>query len=87
MTVGSGAKPRVQPDITLQIWQIETEVLRIELLYPAPWRDAVLICLEQALNDIADDLKAVRDHFPADGMAKIIPYLTEVRQFLDEYRN
>ncbi len=42
---------------------------------------------EQALNDIAADLEAVRERFPAVGMAKIIPYLTEIRQFLDEYRN
>lgn len=42
---------------------------------------------EQAIEDIAPDLKAVADRFPADRMAKIVPYLTDVRQFLDNYRN
>lgn len=42
---------------------------------------------DEAINDIAPDLEAVRAHFPLDIMAKLVPTLTEVRQFLDDYRD
>ena len=42
---------------------------------------------EKAINDIAPDLQAVADRFPADKMSKMVPYLADIRQFLDDYRN
>lgn len=42
---------------------------------------------EKAIKDIAPDLQAVADRFPADKMSKIVPYLADVREFLDNYRN
>ncbi len=42
---------------------------------------------DQAIIDIAPDLEAVSQQFPMDKMSKIVPYLTEVRQFLDSYRD
>lgn len=42
---------------------------------------------EQAIADMAPDLAAVSERFPADKMSKIVPYLAEVRQFLDTYRD
>jgi len=42
---------------------------------------------DKAIGDIAPDLAAVRAQFPADNMAKLVPALTEVRQFLDDYRD
>lgn len=42
---------------------------------------------DQAINDIAPDLEAVRAQFPADNISKLVPALTEVRQFLDDYRD
>ena len=42
---------------------------------------------EQAINNIAPDLKLVSDRFPAEKMSKIVPYLADVRQFLDAYRD
>jgi len=41
---------------------------------------------DQAIDDIAPDLEAVRAQFPADKISKLVPALTEVRQFLDDYR-
>ena len=42
---------------------------------------------DQAIDDIAPDLEAVRAQFPADKISKLVPALTEVRQFLDDYRD
>lgn len=42
---------------------------------------------EQAITDLAPDLEAVSKRFPADKMSKMVPYLAEVRQFLDSYRD
>ncbi|MBT8437990.1 MAG: MarR family transcriptional regulator [Gammaproteobacteria bacterium] len=42
---------------------------------------------EQAIDDIAPDLQAVADRFPPDKLSKIVPYLADIRQFLDDYRN
>ena len=41
---------------------------------------------DQAIDDIAPDLEAVRAQFPVDKISKLVPALTEVRQFLDDYR-
>lgn len=42
---------------------------------------------EQTIIDIAPDLEAVSEQFPAHKMSKIVPYLADVRQFLDSYRD
>ncbi len=42
---------------------------------------------EKAINEIAPDLQAVANRFPADKMSKIVPYLADIRQYLDDYRN
>ena len=41
----------------------------------------------QAIADIAPDLEAVRTRFPAETIAKAVPLLADIRQFLDTYRN
>ena len=42
---------------------------------------------DRAIDDIAPDLEAVRAQFPEDRITDILPTLTEIRQFLDAYRN
>lgn len=42
---------------------------------------------DQAIADLAPDLEAVSNQFPADKLSKIVPSLTEIRQFLDSYRD
>jgi len=42
---------------------------------------------ERAITDIAPDLAAVSEHFTADKMARLVPQLADIRQFLDSYRD
>ncbi len=42
---------------------------------------------DQAIADIAPDLDAMRKHFTEDKISKIVPLLSDIRQFLGDYRN
>ncbi len=42
---------------------------------------------EQAIADFAPELEAVCAAYPAERMAEIVPELTEIREFLDRYRD
>ncbi len=42
---------------------------------------------ERAIADIGPDLEALQAAYPAERMARIVPELAEIRQFLDLYRD
>ena len=42
---------------------------------------------DRAIAEIGPDLAALRAAYPAENMARIVPELAEIRQFLDRYRD
>ncbi len=42
---------------------------------------------DRAIAEIGPDLAALRAAYPAEKMARIVPELAEIRQFLDRYRD